>query len=134
MLGPGRAKTAMDGWFKTGPKNLTGSDVLALGDDPCDGRLLPMQFSYRHPDLAEKEKERLKLSAQEAAALVERRQIVREIPIYLQRKNKAMMMRGRNGIAPLVVENSLPGNCCINIEVRCSTISFDDYVCTGLPP
>jgi hypothetical protein len=40
-----------------------------------------MLFSYRHPDLAEKDKERLKLSAHEPAALVERSQIVREIPI-----------------------------------------------------
>ena len=39
-----------------------------------------MVFSYRHPDLAAKEAARPKLSAQEAVALVERRQFVREIP------------------------------------------------------
>ena len=40
-----------------------------------------MLFSYRHPDLIAKEKERAKLSAQEAAGLVERRSTVRDIPI-----------------------------------------------------
>ncbi len=39
-----------------------------------------MLFSYRHPDLADKEAARTKLSAQEAAALLERRRVVREIP------------------------------------------------------
>ena len=39
-----------------------------------------MLFSYRHPDLVEKEKALAKLSAQEAAALVERRSVPREIP------------------------------------------------------
>jgi hypothetical protein len=39
-----------------------------------------MSFSYRHPDLADKAKVRPNLSAQEAAALLERRRVVREIP------------------------------------------------------
>jgi hypothetical protein len=39
-----------------------------------------MLFSYRHPDFTAKDSERPKLSAQEAAALVERRRAVREIP------------------------------------------------------
>ena len=39
-----------------------------------------MLFSYRLPDAANKESERPKLSAHEAAALVERRRVVREIP------------------------------------------------------
>ncbi len=39
-----------------------------------------MLFSYRHPDLTAKDSEHPKLSAQEAAALVERRRAVREIP------------------------------------------------------
>jgi hypothetical protein len=39
-----------------------------------------MKFSYRHPDLVAKESATKKLSEQEAAALVERRQFVRSIP------------------------------------------------------
>jgi hypothetical protein len=39
-----------------------------------------MLFSYRHPDLVAKEAARSKLSEQEAAALVERRSVPREIP------------------------------------------------------
>jgi hypothetical protein len=40
-----------------------------------------MKFSYRHPDLVARDSEAAKLSEQEAAALVERRQFVRSIPI-----------------------------------------------------
>jgi len=39
-----------------------------------------MKFSYRHPDLADKEATRPTLSEQEAATLLERRRVVREIP------------------------------------------------------
>ena len=40
-----------------------------------------MKFSYRHPDLVAKASDAPQLSEQESAALVERRQFVRSIPL-----------------------------------------------------
>ena len=39
-----------------------------------------MLVSYRHPDLADKEAARIKLSAQKVAALVERRRVAQGVP------------------------------------------------------
>jgi hypothetical protein len=40
-----------------------------------------MKFSYRHPDIAAKEAQRSKVLEKEAEALLERRRVIRSIPI-----------------------------------------------------
>jgi hypothetical protein len=44
-------------------------------------KIFSMLYSYRHPDLVERESKTPKLSEHEVASLVERRRFVRSIPI-----------------------------------------------------